>query len=82
MVARRWWADGDQPTVGRRRQATEMCHRLAIGSPAVDHWWKFAAYSHWRTDGVVLSGLVGLLPSFIKNIFNVFFSISDLDILT
>ena len=42
--------------VGRRRQATEMCHRLAIGSPTVDRWWQFAAYSHWRTDGVVLSG--------------------------
>ena len=44
--------------VGRRRQATEMCHRLAIGSPTVDRWWQFAAYSHWRTDGVVLSGFL------------------------
>ena len=55
-MARRWQADGGHPMVGRRRQATEMCHRLAIGSPTVDRWWQFAAYSHWRTDGVVLSG--------------------------
>ena len=57
-VASRWWADGGQPMVGRHRQATGMCHRLAIGSPTVDCWWQFAAYSHWRIDGVVLSGIL------------------------
>ena len=55
-MASRWWVDGGQPTVGLRRQAMEMCHWLAIGSLAVNRWWQFAAYSHWRTDGVVLSG--------------------------
>ena len=55
QMASRWWVDGGQPTVGRRRQATEMWHRLTIGSLAVDRWWQFAVYSHWRTDGVVLS---------------------------
>ena len=60
-VASRRWPAGGKPMVGRRwpadgRQATEMCHRLAIGSPTVDRWWQFAAYSHWRTDGVRLSG--------------------------
>ena len=29
---------------------------VATGSLTVDRWWQFAAYSHWRTDGVVLSG--------------------------
>ena len=56
-VASRRWPAGGKPMVGRRRQATEMCHRLAIGSPTVDRWLQFAAYSHWRTDGVVLSGV-------------------------
>ena len=55
-VASQRWPAGGKPIVGQRRQATEMCHRLPIGSLAVDHWWQFAVYSHWRTDDVVLSG--------------------------
>ena len=48
---------GGKPMVGRRWQATEICHRLTINSLAVDRWWQFAVYSHWRTDGIVLSGI-------------------------
>ena len=67
-VASRWWADGGQPMVRRRRQAKEMCHRLAISSPTVDRWWQFAAYSHWRTDGVVLSGTLQREGILVQNI--------------
>ena len=54
-VASRWWQDHGGPTVASRWWADvgKQRHR----SPTVDRWWQFAAYSHWRTDGVVLSGM-------------------------
>ena len=53
MAGRRWPADGG-PTSASNGNVPPA---IAIGSPAVDRWWQFAAYSYWRTDGVVLSGM-------------------------
>ena len=56
VASQRWPASG-QPMVGRRWPADVGKQRkCATGSLAVDRWWQFAVYSHWRTDGVMLSG--------------------------
>ena len=56
MVGRRWPADGG-PTSASNGNVPPASHRLTDGGPLV----AICRYSHWRTDGVVLSGVMVFL---------------------